>query len=93
MTEQKLDELLENLSSIATTLKTILNAETQNIQSVGAEEIENLVLQRHELNKREVEILAREAETRMRELTLKNERLDLEEREIQQKKLELGIAQ
>lgn len=90
MTEQEINVLLESLNSIATTLKTILNAETQNVQSVGAEELENLALQRHELNKKEVEILAIETQTRMRELTLRNEKLDLEEREIQQKKLELG---
>lgn len=90
MTEQEINVLLENLNSIATTLKTILNAETQNIQSVGIEELESLALQRHELNKKEVEILTIETQTRMRELTLKNEKLDLEEREIQQKKLELG---
>lgn len=90
MTETQIDALLESLSSISSTLKNILDAETQNIQSVGIEELENLALQRHELNKKEVEILTIETQTRMRELTIRNEKLDLEEREIQQKKLELG---
>lgn len=86
MTEAQIDALLESLSSISSTLKNILDAETINFQSVSMKEMEELAIKRHQMEKKELENSIKEVELRAKELNLRSQRLDVEARELQKRR-------
>lgn len=86
MTEVQIDTLLESLSSIASTLKNILDAETTNFQSVSMEEREELAIKRHQMEKKELENSIKEVELKTKELDLRSQRLGVEAEELQKRR-------